>query len=164
MTAMLVPLAGLGVAVLFFGWIAVMAWMTNRNNERMRAMGMEERLRRLELGLPEVDPDAARAERERLRTILLGLIGLLVPLGVCAALVALTAISLYVGRSDLAQPVLLTAWPSGMAVCLVTAFLSLWLLRRGPESSPRPNTPAQPTNNDAERSVVTGIRDQPPER
>src|SRR5262249_6056789 len=82
MTAIWVPLAWLAGAVALLGWMSLMVWMTNRSNERMKAMDLEARYRRLELNLPEVDPEQARGERERQRTLLIGLTGILVPLGV----------------------------------------------------------------------------------
>jgi hypothetical protein len=160
MTAIWVPLAWLGGSVALLAWFVLMVWMTNRSNERMKAMELESRYRRLELNLPEIDPEQARGERERQRTLLIGLTGILVPLGVCAALVVLTVLSLESRTNALSLPLLLTVWPAGLAVCLGTAALSLWLLRR-PEAENAANAAAPPTNSEAGSPAATGIREGP---
>src|SRR5262249_40013052 len=107
MTAIWVPLAWLAGAVALLGWMSLMVWMTNRGSAGRRRMALEARSRRLELQLPEIDPEQARGERERQRTLLIGLTGILVPLGVCAALVVLTVLGLESRTHALSLPLLL---------------------------------------------------------
>jgi hypothetical protein len=165
MAALMAPMAALIGAMLFVAWISVMVWLGNRNGERLRAMAQEERYRRLELNLPEIDPDTARIEADKMRNNLIGVIGLLVPLAICFALVVVTAVCTERWRAEGILPVVLcVAWPSGMVAALTVALVSMQTLRRGIVPTKPFNATPPPPNNDAERSVATGIRDKPPER
>jgi hypothetical protein len=164
MGAFLAPIAALIGAILFFAWISVMIWMGNRQAERLRALAQEERYRRIELNLPEVDPVAARLESDKMRNTFIGVIGLLVPLGICLALVIVTVVTAEGRRAEFAMPVLTVAWPAGMVVALVTALVSMQVLRRGIVPTKADNVTPPAANNEEKRSAPTGILDKPPER
>jgi hypothetical protein len=156
------PLVGVSITTLFLGWAVLQVWLGQRHKERMRAMAQEEHFRRLELNLGDVDADLARAEADKTRTRTIGLIGVVVPVVTCLALVALTVLlPLLLGQGTATVALLLTAWPAGLAVCLGTAALSLWLLRGRGVRPPADKTDAPRTNREAGESVATGIREAP---
>jgi hypothetical protein len=130
MSTFFMGFAMVGVALVFFGAIAVMNWIDSQRRTRERELAHTERMRALELGqpLPDADLAQARAEASRCRTA--GALGILVPLIAVGGSLIATAILLN-SRSERSYEELLSGiWIGGGVVTLLTVVLSFSTLKR----------------------------------
>jgi hypothetical protein len=155
----------IGGALLFFGWVALLAWMEQQSKQRLRAIEQEERLKALELRVPLPDAAVAQVQVEATRARAAGAIGVLVPLGTGAVLLATTLGLLGLTHRDgtpaLAWALLFVIWPVGGAVSIAAVLLSLRALQRRPELKAAPDPAAGGANGPPAGPVNVFEKTQP---
>src|SRR4051812_40306982 len=111
--------ASLGAFALF-GGIALMMWIDARNKQHERELKHTERIKALEMGQPLPDLAVASARAAQIRTVLLGLVCFLVPVGLAGIAVGATALVLFCAAPGIHLPVLCVIWGVVGLVSLVT--------------------------------------------
>ncbi len=144
----------------FFGGIALLSWIDYLKKRKDRELSHQERLKALELGHPLPDIEIARSGTESTRAVMLGIIGLLVPISVIGMAVGATAIVFDQGEESIHLPLNATIWGVAGLVSLVTAIncaAGLISLRKAePEEKESPKETEEKDHNEQIQEHLAG--------